>query len=130
MIAAHSGAAACPATRLLSRGEVMTLLDLAACIEAVEAAFLLAGEGKPVPSAILGLAARDGGLHVKAALLAEREGAASGYFAAKVNANFTANPVRELPTIQGGLALFDSATGVPLAVVDSTAITILRTAAA
>jgi ornithine cyclodeaminase/alanine dehydrogenase-like protein (mu-crystallin family) len=53
------------------------------------------------------------------------------YFAAKVNANFPENPSRRgLPTIQGVLALFDAETGVPLALLDSIALTILRTAAA
>ena len=50
---------------------------------------------------------------------------------AKVNANFPGNPARHgLPTIQGVLVLFDAARGEPLAVMDSAAITTLRTAAA
>jgi alanine dehydrogenase len=53
------------------------------------------------------------------------------YFAAKVNANFPENPAkRGLPTIQGVLALFDAESGVPLALMDSIGVTILRTAAA
>jgi alanine dehydrogenase len=120
-----------PSTRLLSRSDVVALLEMDACIEGIEGAFRLAGEGRPVPSAILGLSAGDGGLHVKAALLAGGPEGKPGYFAAKVNANFPANPARHgLPTIQGVLTLFDSATGAPLAVMDSIAITIVRTAAA
>jgi ornithine cyclodeaminase/alanine dehydrogenase-like protein (mu-crystallin family) len=69
----------------------------------------------------------DGGFHIKAAgLRGDR-----GYFAAKLNANFPGNPARHaLPTIQGLVVLSDSMSGRPLAVLDSMAITILRTAAA
>jgi ornithine cyclodeaminase/alanine dehydrogenase-like protein (mu-crystallin family) len=52
-------------------------------------------------------------------------------FAAKVNANFPGNPAQHnLPTIQGVIALFELGTGRPLALLDSIAITSLRTAAA
>ena len=120
-----------PATRLLTRADVERALDLRACIDAVERAFRAAGEGSPVPSGVLGLRAGDGGFHVKAALLAGEGEGGRGYYVAKINANFPGNPVRHgLPTIQGVLALFDATTGVPLAVMDSTVLTILRTAAA
>jgi alanine dehydrogenase len=53
------------------------------------------------------------------------------YFAAKTNANFPGNRERfGLPTIQGIVLLFDAEDGVPLAVLDSIQITILRTGAA
>src|SRR6185295_2247744 len=52
-------------------------------------------------------------------------------FAAKINANFPANGARfKLPTIQGVVVLFDAINGVPLAIMDSMALTALRTAAA
>src|SRR4051812_28163794 len=71
--------------------------------------------------------AEDGSFHVKAGLL----GADRQYFAAKVNANFPQNGARHgLPTIQGAVLLFDAANGQPLAIMDSIAITALRTAAA
>jgi ornithine cyclodeaminase/alanine dehydrogenase-like protein (mu-crystallin family) len=67
-----------------------------------------------------------GGFHVKAGFLdVERP-----YFAAKINANFPGNAARGLPTIQGAVALFDAADGRLLALMDSMAITALRTAAA
>lgn len=117
-------------TRLLTRGDVEQLLDLPACIAAVEQAFRLTGDGHLLPSGVLGFPVPDGGFHVKAALL-PGEAAAGGCFATKINANFPGNPTaRSLPTIQGLLALFDTDTGVPLAVMDSIAITRLRTAAA
>jgi ornithine cyclodeaminase/alanine dehydrogenase-like protein (mu-crystallin family) len=53
------------------------------------------------------------------------------YVATKVNANFPSNPVEHnLPTIQGVVVLIDGANGVPLAVLDSGALTTIRTAAA
>jgi len=71
--------------------------------------------------------AGDGSFHVKAGFLTlDRP-----YFAAKLNANFPQNGKRHgLPTIQGVVILCDAANGVPLAVMDSMAITALRTAAA
>jgi len=118
-------------TLLLTRGDVERLLDLPACIAAVERGFRAAGEGRPVPSRVLGLGAREGGFHVKVALLDDERVSDDAWFAAKVNANFPDGPAqRGLPTIQGVLALFDATTGVPLAVMDSTALTIARTAAA
>jgi ornithine cyclodeaminase/alanine dehydrogenase-like protein (mu-crystallin family) len=120
-----------PPAVFLTGGEVRRLLDMGACIAAVERAFGDIGSGRPIPSAMLGMNADDGSFHVKAALLAHGPGSGTGYFAAKVNANFPSNPAGHgLPTIQGLLLLFDAGTGVPLAVMDSSAITILRTAAA
>jgi alanine dehydrogenase len=76
----------------------------------------------------MGVPASDGGFHVKAAGL-KLPGRA--YFAAKTNANFPGNRERfGLPTIQGIVLLFDAKSGVPLAVLDSIEITILRTGAA
>src|SRR5207237_5353634 len=76
---------------------------------------------------ILGLHGEEGSFHVKAAFMnSERP-----YFAAKLNANFPHNGTRHgLPTIQGVVILCDATSGVPLAVMDSMAITALRTAAA
>jgi ornithine cyclodeaminase/alanine dehydrogenase-like protein (mu-crystallin family) len=111
---------------LLGRADVERLLTPAACIAAVEDAFrALALGGVPAPG-ILGLHGAGGGFHVKASFLS----ADRPYFAAKVNANFPGNPAKGLPTIQGVVLLFDAADGAPLAVMDSMAITALRTAAA
>ena len=110
----------------LSAADVERVLTPGLCIEAVEDAFRqLAQAGVPAPG-ILGLHAGEGSFHVKAGLLnADRP-----YFAAKVNANFPANPRLGLPTIQGVVYLCDATDGAPLAVMDSGAITALRTAAA
>ena len=118
-----------PRTLVLTRTDVECLLDAASCIDAVERAFLERARGGVVRGGVLGVSAEGGGFHAKAALLGGA--GAPRYFAAKLNSNFPANPrERGLPTIQGVLALFHASTGVPLAVMDSIGITLLRTAAA
>lgn len=113
-------------TLLLSRGDVAAALGPDECLAAVERAFRLHEEGKSLPPGVLGVHAHDGGFHVKTAgLPLERF-----YFAAKINANFPANPSRfRLPTIQGLVLLYDAEKGTPLAVMDSMEITAVRTAA-
>src|SRR4249919_3940145 len=114
-------------TLIFSRSDVERLLTLDECIAAVEDAFAQHAQGKTSPPGVLSLHAEDGGFHIKAALLTlDRP-----YFAAKTNANFPHNGARHgLPTIQGVVVLCEAVTGQPLAVMDSMAITALRTAAA
>ena len=114
-------------TLILSRRDVVDLLTLGDCIDAVERAFRLHADGRTLGPAVLSVHAENGGFHIKAAgLRGER-----GYFAAKTNANFPDNPRRfGLPTIQGTLVLADATNGAPLAVMDSASITTLRTGAA
>ena len=114
-------------TVILTRADVAGLLDLEGCIAAVEAAFVALGQGRAPPPGILGIPGADGGFHIKAARL---DGARS-YVAVKTNGNFPRNRERHaLPTIQGTITLADGATGRVLAVMDSIAITVLRTGAA
>jgi len=114
-------------TLVLTRADVVRLLDAKSCIAAVESAFRARGEGRPAPSGVLGIHLTDGGLHAKGAALDLKH----AFAAVKVNANFPSNPVRRgLPTIQGVLALFDAENGRVLALMDSMSITTLRTAAA
>ncbi len=114
-------------TLVLTRRDVSALLTLDECISAVENAFRLHAEGKTLPPGVLGVHAKDGGFHIKAAgLLGERS-----YFAVKSNGNFMHNRARHnLPTIQGVVILCDAERGTPLAVMDSMEITTLRTGAA
>jgi alanine dehydrogenase len=114
-------------TLLLQRSDVAELLSLEDCIDAVERIFRLQGEGRvPVPG-ILGVKAKNGGLHVKAGLLPGEK----SYVVAKLNTNFPDNGARfGLPTIQGVIVLYDAENGCPLAVLDSIDVTIKRTAAA
>jgi alanine dehydrogenase len=110
-------------TLLLGRTDVERLLPPGACIGAVEDAFRRHALGETSPSGILGMHVGAGSFHVKAAGL-------DGAFAAKLNANFPGNPARGLPTIQGVVIVADAQDGRLLALMDSMAITALRTAAA
>jgi alanine dehydrogenase len=112
---------------ILSRRDVMDLLTLRDCIDAVERAFRLHVEGRSLGPGVLAVHAADGGFHIKAAgLIGDRS-----YFAAKTNANFPDNPQRfGLPTIQGTVVLADASTGQPLAIMESASVTALRTGAA
>src|SRR5439155_7876848 len=114
-------------TLILSRSDVVDLLSLPECIDAVERAFRLHAEGRTLGPGVLGVPASGGGFHIKAAgLVGERS-----YFATKTNANFSDNPRRwGLPTILGTIVLADAANGTPLAIMDSGSVTALRTGAA
>ncbi len=114
-------------TLVLCRREVVELLPPADCIAAVERAFRLHAEGASLPPRVLAVPSGSGGFHIKAAGLR----LSRAYFAAKTNANFSDNPARRgLPAIQGVIVLCDAEQGEPLAVMDSIAVTALRTAAA
>jgi alanine dehydrogenase len=114
-------------TRLLTRRDVESLLDLDRCIAAVEEAFRLRGEGKAPPPGTLGFPSEGGGFHIKAAGLS----LARPWFATKINGNFFRNRERfGMPTIQGIVLLCDAENGYPLALLDSIEITIRRTGAA
>ena len=117
-----------PATLLLTRADVRALLDLDACIDAVEAAFRAHADGATLAPGVLGTHVSGGGFHVKTAGLTS---GGRAYYAAKVNANFPENGARhDLPTIQGVITLHDAVDGRLLALLDSMEITAVRTAAA
>ncbi len=109
--------------RFFSHDDVTSLLTLDDCIAAVENVFRAYGERSIAPPQSLGVPMDHGAIHIKTAV--------TNVFVAKINANFPGNPSRVgLPAIQGVIALFDRDRGTPLAILDSIAITILRTAAA
>jgi alanine dehydrogenase len=110
-------------TRLLTRDDVASVLTPADCLQAVEEAFRIYGEGRAAAPKSIGFHASHGTFHIKAAL--------GDVFAAKINANFPGNPsAHRLPTIQGVIVVMDLERGTTLAILDSTLITALRTAAA
>lgn len=114
-------------TLLLTRREVAALLTIEECIAAIEGVFKLQGEGQTQPPGVLGIHAHNGGFHIKAGLL----DLSKTCFVAKTNANFPQNTKRfGLPLIQGIIVLCDGENGYPLALMDSTEITVLRTGAA
>lgn len=117
-------------TLVLTRTDVRALLDMDACIAAVEAAFRAHALGASFAPGVLGTHLPDGGFHVKTAGLASHDDERA-YFAVKTNGNFPGNPSRRgLPTIQGVVSLHDASDGSLLALMDSMEITTLRTAAA
>lgn len=118
------------ATAILGRQDIGRLLTMPECIAAVENAFQRHSLGDTIPPGLLGTHVDGGAFHVKTAGL--RGVAAHGdVYAAKINANFPDNHrERGLPTIQGVIALFDATNGRVLALMDSAAITSVRTAAA
>ena len=110
-------------TRLLTRNDVAAVLSPADCLQAVEEAFRNYSEGRAAAPQSLGFHAASGTFHIKAAL--------AEVLATKINANFPENPSRHrLPTIQGVIVVMDIERGTTVAILDSTLITALRTAAA
>lgn len=110
-------------TRLLTRTDVAALLTPLDCLEAVEEAFRSHGKERGEEAKSVGFHAARGTFHIKAAL--------ADVLAMKINANFPDNPsLHRLPTIQGVIVVMDCRRGTTLAILDSTLITALRTAAA
>jgi ornithine cyclodeaminase len=108
---------------VLSRSQVEELLDLDALVDALAAAHaeLSGGEASLVPR--VGAYAGDTG--ILGAMLAHAPSAGLG---CKLVTLFPGN--RDRPTHQATIALFDPATGTPVALMDGTYITAMRTAAA
>ena len=113
-------------TLLLNRGDVTSLLGLPDYLRVVEDAFRLHAAGQTLAPGLLHVDAVDGEFHIKAGgLKGERT-----YFALKVNGGFFHNRARfGLPNIQGTIILCDGENGYPVALMDSTAITLGRTGA-
>ena len=108
---------------VLSRSEVEELLDLGALLDALAAAHaeLSAGKASVVPR--VGASAGDVGI-----LGAMPAYVPSSGLGCKLVTLFPGN--RDRPTHQALIALFDPATGTPVALMDGTYITAMRTAAA
>jgi alanine dehydrogenase len=116
-----------PPALLLDKTTVGSLLTLDDCIAAVEGAFAASARGVALSTALLHVDGLEGEFHVKAGGLLSPE----ALFACKVNGGFFRNRERhDLPNIQGLILLYDAAKGIPLAVMESSTITILRTGAA
>ncbi|MDP2374873.1 ornithine cyclodeaminase family protein [Reyranella sp.] len=112
---------------ILSRTDIAGLMDYGDYVDAVEAAFRAAVEGRAVAPPASALHVPDGSFHTKGAALLGRE----AKVAIKINGNFPGNPATNgLPTVQGVIYLADGANGRPLAVMDSIEVTNNRTGAA
>ena len=108
---------------VLSRTEVCRLLDLELLLEALERAFVELSAGRAsVPPRIAA--------NTERGLLAAMPGYADGILETKLVSVFAANHEVGLPSHQATIALFDDQTGKPLALMDGTEITAVRTGAA
>jgi ornithine cyclodeaminase/alanine dehydrogenase len=117
-----------PGVLVLSRREIAGLLTFSEYVNAVETAFSLLASGRIPGSGVLDIPAADGIFHVKGSALPDEDRL---LVAVKVNGNFPDNKPRHgLPTIQGAILLCDGNRGYPLALMDSTEITMKRTGAA
>lgn len=107
----------------LSQADVRGLLDTDELIEALAVAFVALSEGlAPAPPRIA--------VHSAEGLLAAMPGHLAGAgLEVKLVTVFQHNHDRGLPSHQALIALFDDATGTPLALMDGTHITAARTAA-
>jgi alanine dehydrogenase len=108
----------------LTRAEVRRLLDLDALIEALAAAFVELSAGRAsVPPRIAAQVPEKG-------LLAAMPGYLEGVLETKLVSVFPGNHELGIPSHQAVIALFDDRTGSPLALMDGTEITAVRTGAA
>lgn len=113
--------------RVLSRQDVQRALPMGECIEVMKAAFAQLSAGKAdVPLRTqLPVPAYEGVTIFMPAYLAE-----SGDLGAKIVSVFPRNRERGLPTIHAVVVVVDSTTGIPVALMDGTYLTALRTGAA
>ncbi len=116
-----------PPALLLDRATVSRLLSLDDCIAAVEGAFAAHARGETLAPELMHVDGVGGEFHIKAGGMKSP----AARFACKVNGGFFQNrALFDLPNIQGLIVLSDASNGVPLAVMESATVTILRTGAA
>lgn len=113
--------------RILSRDDVQRALPMRECIEVVRAAFAQLSTGAAtVPLRTqLPVPAHEGVTLFMPAYLAD-----SGDLGAKIVSVFPRNLAQGFPTIHAVVVVVDSTTGVPVALMDGTTLTALRTGAA
>jgi len=115
--------------RILSRGDLERLLAPRDVIEAVEAAFAVSAAGRAdVPARTSIEIGRDGVLLSMPALVNDDAGRGEG-LGSKLVSVYPDNRARGHPTVYATYILMDGATGQPLAVLEATYLTALRTGA-
>src|SRR6185295_13595373 len=111
---------------LLSGHDLQRLLDPKVVIEALREAYAALADNPGDQGRSVGFMIDGGSIHVKSGLLPGSHLA----FASKINVNLPENAkLCGLPTIQGIVVVSDARDGRPLAVMDSIALTGIRTAA-
>lgn len=111
---------------IIGAGETRRLLTHVACIEAIEHAMRALSSGQ-VEAPVRLVTELNGRGHLFAMPGAMKGGPVYG---AKLVNLVPGNPERGRPAVQGFVALFDSTTDAPVALVDGASLTALRTAAA
>lgn len=112
---------------IINRRDIRRLMHPTDFLDAVELGFRAAAMGKASAPLPMHLPVTHGGFHAKGASMS----LGRDYVAIKINGNFPANPAKHgLPTIQGAVLLADGTDGRLLAILDSTELTLRRTAAA
>ena len=114
-------------TVVLGARDVARLLTTRDCIDAIARTLRAHESGHSRGPVSSGFTLPNGSFHAKLAAI-EDDGRV--FVAVKANVNLPGNPIRHgRPTIQGALILLDGDDGRPLAIMDSIALTSLRTAA-
>lgn len=113
--------------RVLNAADVRRLLPMQKCIEIMESAMRAVSSGATSTPPRTFVPLTNSGDH-----LGLMPGSAAGLpaYGAKLISLHRGNAVRQLPAIQGFVALFDSDTGTPAAIIDGASVTATRTAAA
>ena len=112
--------------RILTAADVRSCLGMDGAIEAVRTAFTQISSGEAVIPDRLSVTSEGGGVSLFMPGYLPRE----GHLAAKVVSVFDGNSKKGLPSIQGVVLVLDSTTGTPVALMDGTYLTALRTGAA
>ena len=113
--------------RVLSSTDLRRALPMPAAIETMKEAFVELSAGRVTMPTRAHIDVPD---HDGTALFMPSYGARFGRIGVKIVNVFGANGARGLPAIQGLVCLFDSETGTPLALLNGTHLTALRTGAA
>jgi alanine dehydrogenase len=116
-----------PSTRILTRGDVAALVEMAEVIPVVEEAFAAHARGEALMPAKVYLHLEEAHGGDFRAMPAYQGGTAG----VKWVSSYPENPrLRSLPSVMGTYVLSDAATGAPIAIMDATWLTALRTGAA
>jgi alanine dehydrogenase len=111
--------------RILTAADVKAALSIADAIEATRMAFAQLSSGRAEAPLRTQWSASNGTALVMPAYLPDSRG-----LGAKIVSVFPGNPGRGLPTVNALVALLDTETGQPIALLDGTYLTALRTGAA
>jgi ornithine cyclodeaminase len=111
--------------RILTADDIRACLDMRGAIDAMRTAFTQLSSGAAVVPDRVGVSTPRGVSLFMPGFLPE-----GGHLAAKIVSVFTGNRELDLPVINALVLVLDSETGVPVALMDGTYITALRTGAA